>query len=258
MRNRDILCIALMAALVLGVVGCSDDDDPVAVATTPYFGLTFYEDGGLRKAPTVGAYFSMELVSPLPTVTINGETIESFDVEGHLIWGGVQVPATSAVDWEVRQGDKVVSGSLALPDFPTDVTCNGTSLDPSNSNYLMPAADYAFAWTGGSHDFCSGYFRYEGIDRDDVYQNWSSSTGGVTFALGAGEEPEYLRLTAWNGVEMIPGAVPNATGWANGYVSGLTDSESFRMGLGPVGGADTSEATVREIIRDLHRAVLEP
>jgi hypothetical protein len=234
MRCKHILCTALVAALALGAIGSSDDDDPVAPAAKQYFSISVGQYGGGRgKAPTMDASFAMELPAILPEVTINGVAFTTFGLEGNILYGYRDVPVQDPMTWEVRQGDKVVSGSLALPTMPTTVTCNGSELEYGPTTYLAPATEYVFAWTGGEAEHYRGYF--ESYDGDNYNEDdWSTSATSIAFTRSPGDDPRYFSLGAFNGAETVPGATPNARGWVDGFVSCYQRDGSFQLGLGPV------------------------
>lgn len=251
MRFRPLLLVILAAGIVLGVAGCSDDDDPVApTASKTYFSIEIDADSGPMKAPMLDCEFAMGLTSNLPEVSFNGHEIPTFGYEGSILYGSVDIPYATTVDWEVRQGDKVVSGTLTLPTAPTEVTCNSMVLVPHTTVSVPEASEYVFAWTGGLADHYRGSFEtYNGDNYD--YRNWSTAETSITFGADPGEEPNYFYVRGVNGVMLVPGAVPNATGWADGYVSFRTPSNYFYLDLESPQAAPVTEAPLHQRLAEI-------
>jgi hypothetical protein len=227
MRLRQFLLITLAAGLVLGVAACSDDDDPVAAVVTPYFSIEIDVDDGPRKAPSLDCDFAMGMTGVLPEVSFNGHEVQAFGGEGSILWASLEIPYSDTVEWEVRRGDAVVSGTIAVPEGPGAVTCNGTTLSEGSTVEVPMTDTYVFAWTGATAEFFTG--NLEIYDDGYVYHNWSVSEPTVSYTFATSVEPRYFRLRAVNGAQLVPGAGPNASGWAKGYVNAASDSRYYYL-----------------------------
>jgi hypothetical protein len=239
---RTSLLLFLFCLFPFILCGCGDDDSPTCPSVINYFTLYFDVDEGGPRGVEFEAVFLGSITNTVPTVIINGHEIVNWMAgEMGIVYG--QLPGlayTDSVEFSVSDGDKITSGKLPLPTPVVDMTCNGVTLDPDNTNYVDQAPNYLFEWSCQAFE----YFRVSWSAVDSGYQILASSDGDQLVSLFTVDDyPDLYRISSYVSASTGPiieaGSEPNFVGsYGAAWVFGRSYSDYYTRIQPPLWSAD--------------------
>ncbi|MCP4547019.1 MAG: hypothetical protein GY835_11190 [bacterium] len=227
---KQLVIMSVLLALLL--CGCGDDDDPVSVGTKQFFSL-FIDVGDNDRSRDAGMHvrFICSLGDVIPSVTVNGESIEYWNVGGMTGCFGIidNIALSDSVEFTISSGGKTTSGKFAVPAEIAEVTCNSSLINSSPFD-IEESGTYLLEWPESGQD----YFSISWSAYDDLYSLiddgiLTQTETAMTMPAIQNLDRFYWNLAAMTGVEMIPGAEPNFDGpWGAGWVQAKS---SFRANI---------------------------
>lgn len=216
--------LLLIPGIVLFVSCDEDEETPTSTGTQRYFALYFDVD---RNSETnvmdIDVSFWTSDLSEVPTVTINGVSMENFGFEGGL-WGSISnLQYSNTVNYSISLSGKTTSGSIDLPSDPYNVLCNGISVVEGQNTIPIPQNNlFNVSWLCNSYDYFRIYWNsYNNYGNDNItvnnYTFYYNGLGYYNFSI-------YVH----RGTMLTSGSQPNVIGdYGKGYVFAQSDEFYF-------------------------------
>jgi len=216
-----------MFLVVIIFASCSDSSEILQPGDNSYFSLTFdqdtYEDNSI-----VYAYFMTTNLSEIPTVNINGENLARFGVYEGSIQGSMELEFSNQYSFNISSNGKNTSGSITMPNEPTNVMCNSVLLTNQGTNSFPYADSFNFSWNGNNYDY---FYCYWNTNNYSLEQYAYPTETNTTFSPRNSDINQYyFYIRAANGVRPISGSSPNVRGeYGAGYVIASSLGKSYQI-----------------------------
>ena len=207
------------------LVSCDEDEEtPTSTGTQRYFALYFDVD---RNSETnvldIDANFWTSDLSEVPTVTINGVSMENFGFEGGLYGNLNNLQYANTVNYSISLDDKTTTGSIDMPSDPYNVLCNGISIEEGQNTIPIPQNNsFNISWLCNSYDYFYIYWSsYNNYSNDNItVNNYTFYYDGLGYY--------YFSIYSYKGPILMSGSQPNVTGdYGKGYVFAESDGFNF-------------------------------
>jgi hypothetical protein len=223
---RWFLISVLFSGLIL-VNSCNDDSDPVSCdCPAPGFALYFDVDINAR-GKNVDIEFMTTNLSEIPSVVVNNNAIELFEIREGSIQGTMNnLTYSDEFTFEISAGGKTASGTIQMPADITDVSCNTKTIAEDSTVYVEAAETYEFAWTSSNADyFICGFSN----TTDDIVESKLSQTPSVSYDA-TGHTRYRFEVKSYVGPLTEAGAKPNVSGsYGTGYVIAESYNQDYRI-----------------------------
>ena len=210
-----VLFICILASIFLCtlLIGCSKKDDNNSTLNTTIFAISFTYSDYLNPKDIINVGFSTNDWSIIPEVEANGKALNIGGLGGMYR----EIPYSDVLNYKVTANGKTTSGSIAMPRWFYDSTCNGDTLLIERAIVVDSSNIYNISWQPTKCDyqrfsfFEDDVFNFEMLD--DSISNYIIYNDQLTNRIFE------FDIDLVNGDIRIAGATPSVFGeYGEGFV----------------------------------------